>query len=440
MIKQDSLNELIPLGADGKPIRSKYLRLKSDPPPIPNLPNINDIMDQINIKRSNYYSNPNIREPLIFTDDEIIVSKWICETKGFFSLKDIGFSGFELSMDGKVKNLKTGYITQGSLCKTGYRLVGIKSDAGKSIKFNVHTLVAKKFLGAPPSDKHKTVDHMDNDRENNYVYNLRWATYEQQNYNKRTDKKRECKPVLLLHCVTKEIFMRFDGSKDAAKYLGVSAQDIKYLLSSCNVINNYIVCYDLRDYVDYFGVPEEWRSITIRDYGILWVSSIGRIYSRKKAKTFGHKNAEGRMVVGLRMPDGSIKTRQVHRLVALAFIGEPDDDTRTQVDHFDGICHNNHYRNLRYVSGSENTLHSYVTGNSKPQTIQGKCKPVVQLSPMGLFIREYPSIIDAATAIAPNNNNIKKYILDVLNRPEKILMDSLWMSSVEYFKDNPLHF
>lgn len=43
----------------------------------------------------------------------------------------------------------------------------------------------------------------------------------------------------------------------------------------------------------------------------------------------------------------------VHRLVALAFLGERPKDT--VVDHIDRNKQNNHYKNLRYVSFSENS-------------------------------------------------------------------------------------
>lgn len=41
-----------------------------------------------------------------------------------------------------------------------------------------HTLVALKYLGNPPSEKHE-VDHIDNDRGNNHYTNLQWVTHSQ---------------------------------------------------------------------------------------------------------------------------------------------------------------------------------------------------------------------------------------------------------------------
>lgn len=41
-----------------------------------------------------------------------------------------------------------------------------------------HTLVALKYIGKPPSNKHE-IDHIDNNKSNNHYTNLQWVTHSQ---------------------------------------------------------------------------------------------------------------------------------------------------------------------------------------------------------------------------------------------------------------------
>lgn len=51
------------------------------------------------------------------------------------------------------------------------------------------------------------------------------------------------------------------------------------------------------------------------------------------------------------------KHNLIHRLVALAFVNNPNSET--DVNHKDGNKMNNHYSNLEWCSRSENLKHSY---------------------------------------------------------------------------------
>lgn len=52
------------------------------------------------------------------------------------------------------------------------------------------------------------------------------------------------------------------------------------------------------------------------------------------------------------------KHKKVHRLVAVAFLGDPPDDKRNHVNHKDGVKLNNHYTNLEWVTLKENLEHA----------------------------------------------------------------------------------
>lgn len=57
------------------------------------------------------------------------------------------------------------------------------------------------------------------------------------------------------------------------------------------------------------------------------------------------------------------KKFMVHRLVAMAFITNPDPEHLTQVDHIDCNRTNNNANNLRWVTPKQNTQHAIAVGN-----------------------------------------------------------------------------
>ena len=101
---------------------------------------------------------------------------------------------------------------------------------------------------------------------------------------------------------------------------------------------------------------EVWKSI--RDYeGLYEVSNLGRIKSlnyRKTGKEKILKNIEcenGYLIINL-AKFGKYKTFKVHRLVAEAFI--PNPENKPCVDHINTIREDNRVENLRWVTKEEN--------------------------------------------------------------------------------------
>jgi len=92
-----------------------------------------------------------------------------------------GFNNYQVSNHGNVKIIKNGRILKPSTNTHGYLQVVLTHDGDKSTK-TIHRLVADEFI--PNPDNKICTDHINGDRRNNNVNNLRRATPTENNQNK----------------------------------------------------------------------------------------------------------------------------------------------------------------------------------------------------------------------------------------------------------------
>ena len=108
------------------------------------------------------------------------------------------------------------------------------------------------------------------------------------------------------------------------------------------------------------GMNEEWKAIEGTN-GLYEVSNTGLVCSlrqRPKVLTLT-KQASGYLYAMIEI-DGKNCNRRVHRLVAQAFL--PNPDNLTEINHKDGNKENNQANNLEWSDRSRNMRHAVLTG------------------------------------------------------------------------------
>lgn len=117
------------------------------------------------------------------------------------------------------------------------------------------------------------------------------------------------------------------------------------------------------NHVAYYHVP-------IKGYeGLYEIDEFGNVYSviqnnsRRKGIIKPFINSSGYLRINLYDNGGKSKKHYIHRLVANAFISNPDH--LKIVNHKDCNKLNNHYSNLEWCTQSQNVNHSYENGRQK---------------------------------------------------------------------------
>ena len=244
-----------------------------------------------------------------------------------------GYEGiYQISNLGRVRSLdrisidKNGrkFSKKGSMRKVskskGYSIIGLSKDNKQKMHL-VHRLVAKEFI--PNSRREATVvNHIDGDKSNNSVTNLEWITQsENMSHNSKLYDSRK----------KNNSFIKNEIWKDIDGYEGI------YQIS------------------DYGRVKSLSRKIEVYRDGETHVR-----YYKERLMSLSTRVRYPNVNLSI---DGRIENFLIHRLVAQAFI--PNPENKSYVNHIDGDPHNNHVSNLEWVTQSENINHAIKIGNKE---------------------------------------------------------------------------
>jgi len=238
---------------------------------------------------------------------------------------------YEVSNMGRFVSIKTNRIlTQHDNC--GYKRV----DIGKFHK-STHVLVALAFI--PNPDNKPIVDHINRNRSDNRVENLRWVTSSENARNishiKNTFPKKISVSIKIL---------------DFVKRYEINMIDYKLQKQVDINIDNFIMGFANEIYKKIQGLD----MYEVSNHGRARNSETGYIFfqtEREKYKSVRIKNCE----------------KRVHRLVAKTFI--PNPDNKKLVDHINTDRSDNRVENLRWVTCSENNRNQPIRKDNKSGTV-----------------------------------------------------------------------
>ena len=315
------------------------------------------------------------------------------------------FPIYNVSNFGNIKNTVTGQVLKNSV-KAGYCNVSLTNENYKKT-LKVHRLVALAFIDNP--ENKSDVNHKDKNKLNNNLTNLEWLTRKENNIHRCEGVKITCnknKEVLRIHPDTNEIIEKYDSIELAGTWAFNNGYT-KTIHNGRNAIGNCVnglskVAYKFKwEYENKNNDLENeiWKEVILENVDIddkqYFVSNLGRF-----------KNSSGTIMDNYKVNENSYirvyiynKTYALHRLIALAFIENPEN--KEQVNHIDGIKLNNSVQNLEWVSNKENQIHKFQIGLGNNFT-----KKIVQYDLEMNKIKEFKSIAGAAKELNIGKTNI----------------------------------
>ncbi|WAX14850.1 DNA endonuclease [Enterococcus phage EF36P1] len=142
-------------------------------------------------------------------------------------------------------------------------------------------------------------------------------------------------------------------------------------------------------------MEEVWKDVAGYE-GLYQVSNLGRVKRATTGKVLkGYKNTTEYLGVNL-CKNGKHKTHKIHRLVAQAFI--PNPENKPQVNHIDEDKTNNMASNLEWMTAKENSNHG--TRNERISI------PIIANNLKTGEFREFYGSRDCARQLGLNQSNI----------------------------------
>lgn len=312
---------------------------------------------------------------------------------------------YSVSNFGRVKN----HITDKEMritVKGGYGCISLINNSKKT-QYKVHRLVAKAFI--PNPENKSDVNHKDMNKINNNVNNLEWNTRKENNghrcSNLKIVNKAKNKKIARLDKKTNEILELYDSIKNAGDWayengLTKNSHNGRNAIGNCLTKNSFSAYNFKWEFQDTYGDLENeiWKQVLVENMNSdkkYFVSNLGR-FKNSNGIIRNHKTS----IDGYKRVFIYNKTYFIHRLIAIAFLSNPEN--KEHVNHIDGVKTNNNLSNLEWVTPAENNLHKHKIGLGNCHT-----KKIGQYDLEGNFIKEHISIASASREIGKSKSGIQ---------------------------------
>lgn len=159
------------------------------------------------------------------------------------------------------------------------------------------------------------------------------------------------------------------------------------------------------------------------------ILSTGDILQQNGTVYRGNNNGKGYMSIHMTQGAEYRKRLYIHRLVAQAFI--PNPNNLPQVNHLDGNKSNNNANNLEWTNQLENNRHAHRIG----LCVEKRKKPVIQMTTVGEIVKVWDTPKTAATVYGCTEELIQQ-AASVNNRNCLSAKEHLWIYEKDYENGN----
>jgi len=260
---------------------------------------------------------------------------------------------YKVSNFGRVYSLLTSKLLTLFLNMSGYKSAQIFDIKGKQKAFTVHRLVAQNFIGNIP--KNKVVDHIDRNRLNNNVTNLRIVTI------RKNCKNREflSHDIIQQFDLDGQLLHEYNKMSDIIKKYNKMKPNSIYSCLSGRVKTSYNYAWKFKNRNNETIIDNNFVNIGIigeHDFSGYKINKFGQIIKIKTNHLLKHHICTKYDSVNLIINKKAYRKR-VHRLLAHVFIPKKNKEYNV-VNHIDENKLNNNLNNLEWLTTKLNVQHS----------------------------------------------------------------------------------